>query len=150
MNMLKNKKLFFVLLAVPFLLFVFNVQFVSAQDNSILIAQLEQKIQVLLRQIIAIIQEKIRQASLQNATQSNLQNQNGQATLTINASGTPAYVSINNGPQFPYSSQIVLNDGDTYAVTASHANGQSSSTSKCSGKASAGGKYTCNIAMDGY
>lgn len=155
----KIKKIIFLLLVVPILLFGFNVQFASAADNSDLIAQLEQEIQGLLRQIIALLQQQMQaqisgtQPKIQTQMQNQPQTNSGSSTLTVNAFGVIAYVSINNGPQFAYISPITLNSGDAYSVTASlpGSSGNGNSTSKCSGTASSGGNYVCNVSMNnGY
>jgi hypothetical protein len=120
-----------------------------AADNSVLIAQLEQEIQDLIKQIIALLQQQM-QAKISVANPAQTQLGSKTATLTVNVAGTSAYVSINNGAQFVYVSPITLNNGDTYSVIASSANGGGSSNSKCSGTASFGGSYVCNISMGGY
>jgi molybdopterin converting factor small subunit len=158
-------KIVLVFLIVPVLLFAFNAKAVSVDDNSSLIAQLQAQIESLIKQIIALIQRSAQikpTASLpvpvnfmQNTNHVSTQvNTNTQinsgsssssdsktATLTVNAIGVTAYVSINNAPQFAYSGPITLNNGDIYSVTAS----SSGSTTKCNGTASSGGSYTCNI-----
>lgn len=68
--------------------------------------------------------------------------------LTVKVSGTKAYVSINNGPQFEYSQPITLKEGDSYKVTAEKNEGQSSSKSVCSGTVFATGSYSCNISSN--
>jgi len=142
------KKFILILLIIPIFLFIFNVQFASAADNSALIFQLQQEIASLIRQIIVLLQQQIK---TQTQIQQQSSNQSGSAVLTVNASGVVAYVSINNGSQFVYVSPINLNNGDTYLVTASvGSGGEGNSTSKCSGKASSGGSYVCNIKMNQY
>lgn len=136
--MKKVQKIFLILLAIPVILFGLNVRPALAVDNSALIAQLEQEIQSLMKQIIALLQQQIQTIPQTNSKPN---------TLTVNATGVTAYVSINGGPQFAYTSPITLNNGDTYSVTASSSNG-GNSTSKCSGTASSGGTYTCNIKIN--
>jgi hypothetical protein len=133
---MENSKKIFLVLAILGVLVFLNAQPVSAQDNSALIAQLQQEIQSLIKQIIALMQQRIK-----------LQNNNSQtATLTVNVSGVTAYISINGGTQFAYTSPLILNNGDTYLVTASSSN-NGTSTSKCSGIASSGSSYVCNISI---
>jgi len=144
--MKKINKIILVFLAVPVVLFSFNIQPALAVDNSALIAQLQAQIADLIRQIIALLQQQVK-------TQSNAQvNSQGSATLTVNATGVTAYVSINGGAQFAYTSPIILNNGDKYSVTASvsSSNGAGNSTSKCNGTASSGGSYVCNININSY
>jgi len=136
-------RIILVLLLVPVILFSFNIKPALAIDNSALIAQLQAQIASLIKQIIVLLQQQVK-------TQSNNQiNSQGTATLTVNAAGVMAYVSINGGAQFAYTSPITLNSGDTYSVTASSSN-NGTSTSKCSGTASSGGSYVCNINMNSY
>ena len=59
--MQKIQKIILILLAVPILLLSFNVRPVLAADNSVLIVQLEQEIQNLIKQIIAIFSQSIQQ-----------------------------------------------------------------------------------------
>ena len=142
------KKIILFLFIIPLFLFGFGVGSVSAQtqNNTALIAQLEQEIQNLIRQIIALLQQQIQAKILSNA---NLNTNSGTATLTVNATGVTAYVSINGGNQFAYASPITLNNGDSYSVTASSSGGGGNSTSKCNGVASSGGSYVCNIKIIG-
>jgi len=158
---MKNiKKIFVVLafLAVPVFLFGYNAKPVFAADNSVAV---QQEIQSLIRQIISLLQQitqlrlaqqnQMQQAPVQPQVQTQTQTSSGlqTATLTVKASGVTAYVSINNGSQFAYTTPITLNNGDTYSVTASASSGGSgNSTSKCSGVASSGGTYTCNITIN--
>ena len=139
----KLKRIILVLLAVPMLLFFFNVQSAYAVDNSALIAQLQQEIQSLMQQIIALLQQQLQTKNVVN-TYSNSKT----ATLTVSATGVTAYVSINNGAQFTYSSPVTLNNGDAYSVIASASSGGANSNSKCSGTASSGGSYVCNIKIN--
>jgi len=145
-----NIKKVFILLAIPVFLFTFNTPRVSAQDNSALILQLQQEIQSLMRQLITLLQQQIiSQAQVQTPVQIQAQNNSKTAVLTVNATGVTAYVSINNGAQFAYTAPIILNNGDAYLVVASISN-NGNSTSKCSGTASSGGNYVCNINMNNY
>ena len=78
-NMDKIKKIVVVLLSLPLFLFVFNIQYIHAQDNSALIVQLEQEIQNLIKQIIALIQQSIQEkiksnTGLQTNVNSQVQN----------------------------------------------------------------------------
>jgi hypothetical protein len=138
----RDKKIFLALIIFGALVF-FNAQPVLAVDNSALIAQLQQEIASLIRQIIALLQQQIKAGTNNNSKT---------ATLTVNASGVTAYVSINGGSQFAYTSPITLNNGDKYSVvaSASGSNGAGNSTSKCNGTASSGGTYVCNININNY
>jgi hypothetical protein len=109
-------------------------------------AQMESLINQIISLLKQIIQMKIQlaQRTAQTQIQNNLQVQNSQTgILTVNVQGVSALVSINSGAQFVYVSPIVLKNGDTYSVTAQN----STSTSKCNGKASSGGSYVCNITI---
>ncbi len=128
-------KIFFVFLAI--ILFVFYANFVLAAQNSLTV---QQQIKSLLRQIIDLLKQilSIKLGQIKNSSVQ-VQSNAGQALLTVNAKGVTAFVSINGGVPFAYASPIYLQNGDTYSVSAAN--------SKCSGIASTGGNYTCNISV---
>lgn len=162
--MKQTGKIILTFLLVPGLAFAFNANAATTNNTAALIAQLQQEIENLVKQIIALIQASIQkqtvasintntgtttqvQSNSQVNIQGQTQNSSGAATLTINVSGATAYVSINNGAQFAYTSPITLNNGDTYSVKVSvpSTTGIGSSNSTCSGTVSAGGSYICNM-----
>ena len=153
-----NIKLFALVIFLLFSVFMFGIAGPAfAQTNSV--EALRSQIQALIKQITDLIRQLI-QAQIASTQNQNLiqttspqiqaiNNSNSEhATLTVNATGVTAYVSINNGAQFAYTSPLTLNNGDTYSVTATLNNSGSNSTSKCSGKVSGGGNYTCNVSMN--
>lgn len=141
--MVKAQKFLIVMVLLSMFLFSPIAKPILAADSPAL--TLQQQIELLLNQIISllkqILQIKMADVNRQSATQVQT------ATLTVNTSGVLAYVSINGGERFEYSSPIILNDGDKYLVTAENSGEGSNSTTKCGGIASAGGVYICNVAM---
>jgi hypothetical protein len=150
------KKVILVLFFVLFSAFLFNVndRLVFAQSEPASIVQ--EQIKSFLQQIIVLLQKIIEIKKAELAAQQ-VKNQAAvlpppvnspsgrQATLIVRSSGVRPFVSINGQTAFEYTNPITLNDGDFYAVTASVIDASGSSISKCSGRASPGGFYTCNI-----